>query len=270
MKLQIELSSKSYSIDLENPIDVSIPVLFNGPQPNTYGVPPAHSKTYEDKNFIGDTRRGGSCNFETCAITPHCNGTHTECAGHISLERISIHNTLRSLLIPSTLITVKPVNSSETSETYSPDKLKDDEIITAKSLFYKLNDAPKEFLKGLLIRTLPNDDSKKERNYKDVNAPFFSLEAMDYLDELGVDHLLVDMPSVDRAMDDGKLSAHHIFWAVPQGSHDVDPEAYSTKTITEMIFVPDEIADGNYLLNIQIPNFVADAAPSRPILYRIH
>jgi len=41
----------------------------------------------------------------------------------------------------------------------------------------------------------------------------------------------------------------------------------SNKTITEMIFVPNKIKDGNYLLQLQVINFSGDAAPSRPIIY---
>ena len=35
---------------------------------------------------------------------------------------------------------------------------------------------------------------------------------MEYIVSLGVKHLLVDIPSVDRLFDDGILSAHNIFW----------------------------------------------------------
>lgn len=268
MKISVHLSGQNYSVDIENPIDVSIPLRFNEDQPNTYHVPPALSKAYEDRYFIGDTRRGGSCNFETFTLTPHCNGTHTECVGHIALQRISVHRTLKEFLIPSTLISIEPEPAADTSETYLPDKTDSDKLITAKNLYYKLNDSPKDFLKGLLIRTLPNEKTKKSRDYEKLPPPFFSIEAIDYMMQLGVEHLLIDLPSVDRAYDDGKLSVHHLFWAVPHGSHDVDPDACSEKTITEMIFVPDDVADGTYFLNIQIPAFVADAAPSRPVLYK--
>ena len=37
-----------------------------------------------------------------------------------------------------------------------------------------------------------------------------------------------------------------------------------------MIYVPDCISDGSYLLNLQIPAFLSDAAPSRPILYALN
>ncbi|MCZ6716111.1 MAG: cyclase family protein, partial [Gammaproteobacteria bacterium] len=35
------------------------------------------------------------------------------------------------------------------------------------------------------------------------------------------------------------------------------------------IYVDNDIADGFYLLNLQVPPFVADAAPSRPRLYSL-
>jgi hypothetical protein len=33
--------------------------------------------------------------------------------------------------------------------------------------------------------------------------------------------------------------------------------------------MPDECADGLYLLDLQVPAFATDAAPSRPVLYPI-
>ena len=98
-------------------------------------------------------------------------------------------------------------------------------------------------------------------------SSFFTIEAMNYIVELGIKHLLVDMPSVDRLFDDGVLSAHNIFWETKQKKLNLNT---SNKTITEMIFVSDNIKDGKYLLNLQFAPFVADAAPSRPILYKIN
>ena len=84
---------------------------------------------------------------------------------------------------------------------------------------------------------------------------------------VGIQHLLVDMPSIDLAFDEGKLVNHHFFWNVEQGSHDLNGSTPSSKTITEMIYVPNDISDGRYLLQIQITNFMSDAAPSRPIIF---
>ena len=79
--------------------------------------------------------------------------------------------------------------------------------------------------------------------------------------------MLVDIPSVDRLLDDGCLSAHNIFW-VTKGK-DLNLKTQN-KTITEMIFAPEYIKDGRYLLNLQIAAFVTDASPSRAIIYKIN
>ncbi len=269
MEILVRIAGRTYRAESSAPIDISIPLRFDGRQPGTYGVPRASARAYEDGRFVGDTRRGGSCNFEEYRLVPHCNGTHTECVGHIAHERIAIHTTLQTSLMPATLVTVTPAETSATGESYRPDKKPEDHLITAKDLHHALRESPPEFLEALVIRTLPNDEGKKSRDYRLVQPPFFSLEAMEYLVSLNIRHLLVDTPSVDRLLDEGLLSVHRIFWAVPQGSFDIDPENHSPKTITEMIFVPDEIRDGPYLLELQIPPFVADAAPSRPVLYPI-
>ena len=139
-----------------------------------------------------------------------------------------------------------------------------DELLTHKN---KLQDINQEFLNGLIIRTLPNAESKKSRDYMKETPSFFSIDAMEYIVSLGVEHLLVDTPSVDRLLDDGHLSAHNIFWETK--GKEFNPNT-KNKTITEMIFASENIKDGGYLLNLQIPAFVSDAAPSRPILYKVN
>jgi arylformamidase len=269
MNLQLKIGKNTWQVNTDLPIDISIPLLFNGPQPNTYDVDSASSKAVEAGDFIGDTRRGGSCNFEEYKFIPHCNGTHTECIGHITDERISVSTTLRDAFVPSALITVAPVKANETDDKYNPAKADEDFLITRESIEKALAKTDSEFLKALVIRTLPNDDSKKTRRYLQSHPPFFSVDAIRYISSLGVDHLLVDIPSVDRTFDEGKLTVHHIYWNVPEGTNHADEKEHSIRTITEMIYVPDSVCDGDYLLNLQIPNFMADAAPSRPLLYRI-
>lgn len=269
MKINFETGGKTYSCDASMPIDISIPMIFNGKQPNTYDVDKAAAKAVETAEFIGDTRKGGSCNFEEYKLIPHCNGTHTECVGHISFERISIQNVLKDSFIPSALISVTPEKAFDTSDNYIPEKNETDLLITKKILEERINKADKNLLEGLIIRTLPNDDTKESRRYMENLPAFFSIEAMEYLVSLNVKHLLMDIPSVDRTFDEGKLTAHHIFWDVPYESHEVHKDKHSMKTITEMIYASDEVKDGRYLMNIQIPNFVADAAPSRVLIYKI-
>jgi len=264
MKAKVEIENKKYNVDFSKGIDISIPLNFNGEQPNTYGVEKATSKPYQDGQFIGDTRKGGVCNFETYSFTPHCNGTHTECIGHITDERISILSSLKEEMIPSTLISITP---KKTSENYKPEIHSEDLVITKEELEKKLQNINSDFLRGIIIRTSPNDESKKSRDYMKEKPAFFSVDAMEFLINIGVKHLLVDTPSVDRLLDEGNLSSHNIFWETKGKEFNSKTQ---NKTITEMIFASEEIKDGSYLLNLQIPAFVSDAAPSRPILYKIN
>lgn len=269
MILSIEINSRVYQINTVESFDISIPLHFNGEQPNAYGVEKATSKPCESSELIGDTRRGGSCNFEQITFIPHCNGTHTECVGHLTDERISVHDCLKDSFIAATLISIEIENALKLKETYSVNLINEDKVITRIALENALKNANEDFLQGLIIRTLPNGESKKARNYMENLPPFFSTEAMKFIAEKGVKHLLVDVPSIDRTFDEGKLSNHRIFWNVEPESRRINEASRLNNTITEMIFVPDFVADGSYLLNLQIPSFTADAAPSRPVLFPI-
>lgn len=269
MKLECEIAGKVYGVDLANAIDLAIPLCFDGAQPNHFDAPEATARPFESGSFVGDTRRGGSCNVEEYRLIPHCNGTHTECVGHISHERISLHRILRNALIPATLITVTPEPALACADSYLPAKQKEDWLVTREQLSKHLQARSADFLRGLIIRTSRHEPAKKSRRYAQHMPAFFSREAMALVASLGVQHLLVDLPSVDRMFDEGRLSAHHVFWNVPQGSQNVDENHPSLKTITEMIYIDDSVSDGEYLLNLQTPSFVADAAPSRPVIYPI-
>jgi len=240
---------------LSGGIDISIPLRFNGPQPNAYGVEPARSEPVRAGELVGDTRQGGSVNFEQYTFIPHCNGTHTECVGHITNERTSIRDCLKEVLIPALLITVEPVSADG------------DAVIGAEELDAKLSIFEKGEGKALIVRTLPNGEGKLSAQYDDANIPpYFTAEAIRMITALGFAHLLVDVPSIDRIFDDGKLINHRIFWNVEEGSVETNANTRINSTITELIYVPEEVPDGGYLLNLQIAPFDSDCAPSRPIL----
>jgi len=90
---------------------------------------------------------------------------------------------------------------------------------------------------------------------------------MEYILELGISNLLVDLPSIDRLYDDGLMMNHKNFWQVGD-DREVNPDTVN-KTVTEFIYADDKIADGYYLLDIQIPPFLSDAAPSTPLLFKL-
>ena len=270
MILEFSIDSAKYSVDTSKPLSISIPLDFHGKQPNAFGVPKASAEPVKAGKLTGHTRLGGSCNFEHYSFITHCNSTHTECVGHISEKRISLNSILNEFLHPSTLVSVSPESALKSIETYFPDKAETDSLITLKILSIALEKAVPGFLNALIVRTLPNDASKLRRNYMEFPPPFFSVEAMEYITRLNVQHLLVDVPSLDRTSDGGKLSAHRIFWNVEPETHNIDPSGCSPKTVTEMIFVPAGVADGLYMLDLQIANFVADASPSNPVIYKVN
>ncbi|HEY8191568.1 MAG TPA: cyclase family protein [Alphaproteobacteria bacterium] len=252
MKITIEIAGNNYAIDTSKPVDISQPIRFDGNSITAFGAPHARSEPYQSGTFHGDTRRGGSCNCELYIFSPHLHGTHTECVGHITDERIAVHDVMKDSFIPATLITVTPETPSES---YDPLPQAGDTMITKAALEKSLKSAI-GFLDALIIRT----DYTGE-------PPYFSREAMEFINTLGVKHLLVDMPSVDRLNDDGKLSNHRIFWGIAPGVK--SSSTYSPKTITELIKVPASTRNGTYMLNLQIAPFMCDAAPSRPLIYEV-
>lgn len=242
MLANIEHKDKFYTVDLNQPIDISIPVQNGDANPNAFGIPHPSFEPIRIGNFVGSVAQGGSVNCENIFINPHGNGTHTECVGHIAKERITINQCLTRFFSLAQVISVALENNRVMSAAVIP----------------KLDPAAE----SIIIRTLPNVTDKKLANYSGNDPAFLDPDLCHQLCMLGIKHLLIDLPSVDPEHDNGKLTAHHLFWNYPKAPR-------TDATITEMIFVPDAVADGLYILNIQIASFETDASPSKPILYKL-
>ncbi len=274
MLVKITINEKEFQLDLTSATSLAIVLDFHGEQPNHFGSPKASSNPLIIGNFTGDTQQGSSCNCEIISLVPHCVGTHTESIGHVLHHKTPLIDCLENTFKAATLITLSATPSTATTENYTPDLQPTDQVITMESLQHHLGDmgkyATNEFLQALIIRTLPNKKEKQFRQYKtDGLAVFFTSEAMQFLHSLGVEHLLVDFPSVDRMYDDGLLSNHRTFWNIEKGSKTLKKSYHQHKTITEMIYVDNTIVDGQYLLDIQHPRWKTDAIPSNPILYKL-
>jgi kynurenine formamidase len=270
MEIRVVIAGKTYGVDLNRPKNLAIPLHFDGPQPNFFGASRAHARPFRGDGFIGDTRHGGSCNVSEIYMVPHCNGTHTEAVSHIVHAEQAVFESLPQSLMPAVVISVTPVPASESGEVYRPATEVQDAVITRAALVAEIADYRADELTALVVRTLPNEPLKKTAEYGDrQRPPFFTTDAMTYLMERGVQHLVVDIPSIDKMRDEGELTNHHIFWNVPEGAREATHDMRLDKTITEMVFVDDEISDGLYLLNLQVPAFHADAAPCRPVIYSL-
>jgi len=70
-------------------------------------------KPYRAGDFVGNVAQGGACNVDIINFTPHGNGTHTECIGHITAEQQSITDALPQGLMIARLMTINPERVGE-------------------------------------------------------------------------------------------------------------------------------------------------------------
>ena len=268
MKIVFEQNGKKFQSDLSAGRSLAIELDFDGSQPNHFGAPKAKRSGLELGQFIGRTARGGGCNVDELTLIPHCNGTHTETVSHIVDDQVFIGQVVPPEPVVALIISVEPARAAKTTDSYRPPAKPDEMVITAKEIASQIG-AQKDFA-ALIIRTLPNAKSKQSQAYsEDHQSPYLTVDAMEAIVQTGAKHLLLDLPSVDRMYDEGLLTNHHLFWNVAEQSHRLAADTWREKTITEMIYVPDEVKDGLYLLNIQVPAFCTDAAPSRPVVFPI-
>lgn len=248
MKISFTRANQSYSADLSKPIDLAIPLRDGLENPNCFWAPMPEFSPVRAGDFVGSTAEGGVVNFFNVRLNPHGNGTHTECVGHIARERFVLRECLQEAHFLAKIVSLYPRRTDEGDRVLFRDQL--EEVFAG-------NEA-----EALIIRTLPNDNLKLRQNYSGTNPPYIHHEALEYLAQCGVQHLLLDLPSVDREEDGGQLLGHRAFWQYPQSTR-------AQATITEMIFVPNSVRDGLYLLNLQTIALDLDASPSKPVVFEL-
>jgi len=249
------------------PRSIARRIDFGGPQSNYFGVAPASTSPMRGGSFVGDTREGGSCNASVITLNPHCHGTHTEGVGHVLNTRKSVYDMVPLAALDALLVTLADVQASETNDRCASYVMPEDRQLTASALETALGDELLTDYEALIVRTLPNDVSKTHRHYtENADYPFFTHTAMHKIVGSGIEHLLVDTPSLDRLDDGGALALHRQYWQLPRDGHDDGPDTRYKATVTEMIFVPSDIADGSFRLMFQPAPFSGDAIPSNPIL----
>ena len=248
MKIKLSINNQEHSIDLSKPIDISIELSASIENVNAWYLDAPKINPVISDSWVGNVAQGGAVNFNNITFNPHAHGTHTECIGHITEEFYNVNDCLKTFFFMAELISVTPVIQEN-----------NDAIITKHQVEEVLEN---KHFDALVIRTLPNDKSKRSKQYSNSNPPYLTKECAEFIKDIGVKHLLIDLPSVDKEKDDGKLEAHKAFW-------NFDDEQRLDATITEFIYVDNQIEDGVYLLNLQIAPFKNDATPSKPILYKI-
>ncbi len=252
MIAEISHHGQRYRIALNDPIDLSLPLDPNAAGPRAWYVDAPRMEPVRHGDTVFAVTSGSPVNFRNVFFNPHGHGTHTEGVGHITPEVHPVGDTLQRYFFTAQLISIRP------EERRSADGLID-RVVTLNHLRETIGERVPE---ALVLRTLPNDDDKRTRVWSDHNPAYIEAAACAWLRSIGLRHLLLDTPSVDREHDDGVLAAHHAFWDYPNTTD-------LQRTITEMIFVPNEVRDGDFILELQLPRFMNDAAPSRPVLYAL-
>ena len=268
MKLTLEKDGRRYSFQTEKGMDLSISMNPNGPR--AWYVEPMRIEPVRTEQFLGSVAEGGAVNFRDVYFNPHGHGTHTENVGHIVDTDVPVVKSVDSSHYFAKLVTVVLMRQDAmqgatqgASQDLPQDLSQNLERVASQGDWVVDEESLEGFdlkVDALIIRTKPNDHSKMQRQYSGTNFPYLTIGAMQRIVDAGVQHLLIDLPSVDREEDGGELAAHHLFWNVPSNPN-------FQKTITEFIYVPNEIVDGRYILNLQVSNFANDAAPSRPMLF---
>lgn len=246
MQITVPHKGQSYQVNLNEFYDISIPMGGNSGVQAWYLNAP-EIKPVQDGDFIGSVAKGSSVNFRNIFFNPHSHVTHTESMGHIHETVFSVNTEMKAHYFITEVISIDPVQKDG------------DRIIEKKQLQEMLQDKTP---KALVIRTLPNVKNKLSANYSNTNPTYMEWQAAAWLNEIGVEHLLIDTPSVDREQDNGELKAHKAFWGYPD-THRLHC------TISEFVFVKDTIKDGMYFMNLQTAPIENDATPSRPILHEM-
>jgi kynurenine formamidase len=268
LNARISVGDREVRIDLSKPVSLAIDLDFSAQQPRHFGAPQATSRPFAVPGFSGSVEHGASCNCRILTLTPHCNGTHTECVGHLTRERADAYSAAPLGLLPALLLSVEPVDTKPGDETTDPAPHPGDQLVTRRAIADRWTKAAPSFEpRVLVLRTLPNSPNKRYQDYTEQTPPYLSRQAAELLLERGIEHLVVDLPSIDRSHDEGRLTAHRIFFGLPPGSTTLSQATRTRSTVTELAYIPDTVSDGAYLLELQVPALAGDAVPSRPLLY---
>jgi arylformamidase len=238
--IRLTIEDIEYAIDETSGIDLSRAV---GSGVNAWYIGSPQMGPLEVGGAVYSVSSGANVNFDQIKFAPHAHGTHTETFGHIDENQLLIEELRLPLFMPCKLI----CPSLETID--------GDQILTKKAL----NRCDYQGVKALVIRLNPNKEYPI--NYDYTNWPYLSEPATKRLVEAGVEHLVLDVPSIDKEKDQGALLSHRAFWKESESPR-------TSATITEFAQIPADLPAGNYLLQLQVAPILSDAAPSRPILFK--
>lgn len=249
--------SLALAVDFGRAVPLALVLDFDSPHPRHFGAPAATSEPFRTGGFEGAVARGASCNCARLTLIPHCNGTHTESASHLTVQQRSLHEFLPAAPLAALLLTVPAGDAAGSAEDSVPPPRRGDRLVTRAGLLAAWNRHTRARPRALLLRT--------GTDWRDPAPPYLSRQLARELVARGIEHLVTDLPSVDRLQDEGRLTAHRLFFGLPDGSTNLAETARAHATITELASFPAALPDGPCAVQLQIPAWSGDAVPSRPL-----
>lgn len=245
------------AVDFGAAVSLALPLDFARPHPQHFGAPLATSEPFRVGSFEGEVARGASCNCSRLVLIPHCNGTHTESAAHLTIAQRPLHQWLPVAPLPALLLAVRPAPAEGSGEDSDPPPQAGDRLVTRAAVLAAWHPHAHTRPRALLLDT--------GTPWNDPAPPFLSRQLMQELVDRGIEHLVTDLPSVDRLADQGRLTAHRLFFGLPPGSTELAAATRPGASITELACFPAGLRAGPCAVQLQIPAWSGDAVPSRPL-----
>ncbi|MDH5404684.1 MAG: cyclase family protein [Candidatus Heimdallarchaeota archaeon] len=240
IRLKVQIGEETYT--LGSPISASREVQFN-PTPKSSGafyLPPFQISTFEVKNiFVGDILRGGSCNVTIHNYSPH-NLTHLETSLHI------VDNGIPVSAIPN-----KHLNGIlyliDLTKTYD----QDDECIKWDDISEQITNLhPSVTFIALKTYSSTLDQFHDFSGEDPLFLDPFAAKMIHDLKNNKINGLILDLPSIDKETDGGKLLAHRNFLGLPREGIKSTVEEF--RFIVELAYF-ENLQQGYYYLNITPP-----------------
>lgn len=238
----VVVGGRHYRADLSRGTVIAWPLGGDVPDARAWRAPPTTLRPVTRGTWVGDVRAGSVVNFATLALAPHGAGTHTESYAHIA-----------PLTDENAICAVAPRG-------FFCAELVDLPTARGSVVDFGALRARPPVTSALIARALPRNG--RDVDHSGTDPAYFRAADMAWLAELGVEHFVTDLPSLDREDDGGALAAHRAFWKYPHATR-------TRATVTELARLNQALAPGLYLLSINVLPVRADASPSVPTLYAL-